>query len=81
MFNVVPGFGHTAGEALALHMDVDCIAFTGSTRIGRRMLEYAVSELPPEPPVVPGPKLLDLVRQEIQITVSQPSRIAAILWQ
>jgi len=41
VFNVVPGFGHTAGEALALHMDVDCIAFTGSTRIGRRMLEYS----------------------------------------
>ena len=41
VFNVVPGFGHTAGEALALHMDVDCVAFTGSTRIGRRMLEYA----------------------------------------
>jgi len=41
VLNVVPGFGHTAGEALALHMDVDCIAFTGSTRIGRRMLEYA----------------------------------------
>ncbi len=41
VFNVVPGFGHTAGEALALHMDVDCIAFTGSTRIGKRMLEYA----------------------------------------
>ncbi len=31
VFNVVPGFGHTAGKALALHMDVDCIAFTGST--------------------------------------------------
>ena len=41
VFNVVPGFGHTAGEALALHMDVDCVAFTGSTRIGRRMLEYS----------------------------------------
>ncbi|MCU0976167.1 MAG: aldehyde dehydrogenase [Steroidobacteraceae bacterium] len=41
VLNVVPGFGHTAGEPLALHMDVDCIAFTGSTRIGRRMLEYS----------------------------------------
>jgi 4-guanidinobutyraldehyde dehydrogenase/NAD-dependent aldehyde dehydrogenase len=41
VLNVVPGFGRTAGEALALHMDVDCVAFTGSTRIGRRMLEYA----------------------------------------
>ena len=40
VFNVVPGFGHEAGEALALHMDVDAIGFTGSTRIGRRMMEY-----------------------------------------
>jgi 4-guanidinobutyraldehyde dehydrogenase/NAD-dependent aldehyde dehydrogenase len=41
VLNVVPGFGATAGEALAMHMDVDCIAFTGSTRTGKRMLEYA----------------------------------------
>jgi gamma-glutamyl-gamma-aminobutyraldehyde dehydrogenase len=41
VFNVVPGFGHEAGEALALHMDVDAIGFTGSTRVGRCMLDYA----------------------------------------
>jgi len=41
VLNVVPGFGPEAGEALALHMDVDAIGFTGSTRVGRRMLEYA----------------------------------------
>ncbi len=41
VLNVVPGFGNTAGEALALHMDVDCVAFTGSTRVGKRMLEYS----------------------------------------
>jgi gamma-glutamyl-gamma-aminobutyraldehyde dehydrogenase len=41
VFNVVPGLGHEAGEALALHMDVDAIGFTGSTRVGRRMLDYA----------------------------------------
>ena len=41
VFNVVPGFGHEAGEALALHMEVDAIGFTGSTRVGRRMYEYA----------------------------------------
>ncbi len=41
VFNVVPGFGGEAGEALALHMDVDAIGFTGSTRVGRKMLEYA----------------------------------------
>ncbi|HEU4460072.1 MAG TPA: aldehyde dehydrogenase [Methylibium sp.] len=41
VFNVVPGYGHEAGEALALHSDVDAIGFTGSTRVGRKMLEYA----------------------------------------
>jgi len=41
VFNVVPGHGGEAGEALALHMDVDAIGFTGSTRVGRRMLDYA----------------------------------------
>jgi acyl-CoA reductase-like NAD-dependent aldehyde dehydrogenase len=41
VLNVVPGFGYTAGEALAMHMDVDCITFTGSTRVGKAMLEYS----------------------------------------
>lgn len=41
VFNVVPGYGHEAGSALGLHMDVDCIAFTGSTRVGKQILQYA----------------------------------------
>ncbi len=41
VFNVVPGFGPTAGKALALHMDVDCIAFTGSTSTGRAIMQFA----------------------------------------
>ena len=41
VFNVVTGFGATAGKALALHMDVDVLAFTGSGPVGRRLLEYS----------------------------------------
>jgi acyl-CoA reductase-like NAD-dependent aldehyde dehydrogenase len=41
VFNVVPGFGGTAGKALASHMDVDCIAFTGSTATGKLVMQYA----------------------------------------
>jgi acyl-CoA reductase-like NAD-dependent aldehyde dehydrogenase len=41
VFNVLPGFGTTAGKALALHMDVDCVAFTGSTVTGKALLQYA----------------------------------------
>lgn len=41
VLNVVPGFGETAGKALGLHMDVDCIAFTGSTPVGKLFQQYA----------------------------------------
>ncbi len=41
VFNVVPGFGHEAGSALALHMDVDSIGFTGSTRTGKLITQMA----------------------------------------
>jgi gamma-glutamyl-gamma-aminobutyraldehyde dehydrogenase len=41
VLNVLPGFGATAGQALGLHMDVDCLAFTGSTAIGKRFMEYS----------------------------------------
>ncbi|TDE40660.1 aldehyde dehydrogenase [Antarcticimicrobium sediminis] len=41
VFNVVPGYGHTAGKALGLHMDVDCLAFTGSTAIGKMFMQYS----------------------------------------
>ena len=41
VFNVLPGYGAEAGQALGLHMDVDCIAFTGSTRVGKQILQMA----------------------------------------
>ncbi len=41
VFNVVPGFGKGAGEPLALHMDVDGIVFTGSTAVGKHLLQCA----------------------------------------
>ena len=39
--NVVPGFGETAGAALAAHMDVDKVAFTGSTEVGKLIVAAA----------------------------------------
>ena len=41
VFNVVPGFGEVAGQALGRHMDVDAIAFTGSTEVGKLFLKYS----------------------------------------
>lgn len=41
VLNVLPGYGHTVGKALAVHMDVDTIVFTGSTRIAKQLLIYS----------------------------------------
>lgn len=41
VFNVLPGFGKGAGEPLALHMDVDGLVFTGSTAVGKHLLQCA----------------------------------------
>ncbi|XP_013387907.1 aldehyde dehydrogenase, mitochondrial-like [Lingula anatina] len=41
VINIVPGYGPTAGAALAEHMDVDKIAFTGSTEVGQLVMMAA----------------------------------------
>lgn len=41
VLNVLPGYGNEAGAALALHMDIDCIGFTGSTRTGKLIVQMA----------------------------------------
>ena len=41
VFNVVNGLGEAAGKPLARHMDVNKISFTGSTEVGKLMLQYA----------------------------------------
>ena len=43
--NVVPGYGETAGAALASHPDVDKVAFTGSTEVGKLILQAAAGNL------------------------------------
>ncbi|WP_053270185.1 aldehyde dehydrogenase [Pseudomonas chlororaphis] len=41
VLNVLPGYGHTVGKALALHMDVDTLVFTGSTKIAKQLMVYS----------------------------------------
>ena len=43
--NIIPGFGETAGAALAAHPDVDKIAFTGSTEVGKLIVRAASRDL------------------------------------
>jgi phenylacetaldehyde dehydrogenase len=43
--NIVTGFGETAGAALSAHPDVDKVAFTGSTEVGKLILQAAAGNL------------------------------------
>jgi len=45
VLNIVTGFGETAGAALAAHPDVDKIAFTGSTEVGKLIVQAAAGNL------------------------------------
>lgn len=45
VFNVVTGYGHTAGQWLAQHRDVDKVAFTGSTATGKKIIASAAGNL------------------------------------
>ena len=39
--NIIPGYGETAGAAISRHMDVDKVAFTGSTEVGKLIMKDA----------------------------------------
>ncbi len=41
VLQVLPGFGEKAGQALGRHLDVDMVAFTGSTEVGKYFLRYS----------------------------------------
>jgi aldehyde dehydrogenase (NAD+) len=43
VFNLLSGFGKVAGAAIAAHMDIDKVAFTGSTVVGRTIMKAAAS--------------------------------------
>jgi acyl-CoA reductase-like NAD-dependent aldehyde dehydrogenase len=45
VINIVPGYGNTAGQYLAEHLGVDKIAFTGSTAVGRKIVQASAGNL------------------------------------
>ncbi len=45
VINIVPGYGHTAGAHLSTHPDVNKISFTGSTVVGRKIVEASAGNL------------------------------------
>ena len=75
--NVVTGFGPTAGAALAAHMDVDRIAFTGSVGTGRRIVEASVSNMK-RVQVELGGKSPDIIFNDANLDLAVPGAAMAV---
>jgi phenylacetaldehyde dehydrogenase len=77
--NIVPGFGETAGAALAAHPDVDKIAFTGSTEVGKLILNAASGNLK-KVSLELGGKSPNVVLQDADLESAIPASAMAIFF-
>src|SRR5918993_1523816 len=81
VLNVITGPGDSVGEALGRHPDVDCLAFTGSTEVGRRFLHYAADSNLKRVLLELGGKSPQLVFPDVDDVASIAANIAvAIFW-
>jgi phenylacetaldehyde dehydrogenase len=77
--NIVTGYGETAGAALAAHQDVDKVAFTGSTEVGKLLVKAAAGNLK-KLSLELGGKSPNIVCQDADIAASIPGVAGAIFF-
>jgi phenylacetaldehyde dehydrogenase len=77
--NIVPGYGETAGAALSAHPDVDKVAFTGSTEVGKLILHAAAGNLK-KVSLELGGKSPNIVFQDADIEQTIPGAAMAIFF-
>ena len=77
--NIVPGYGETAGAALAAHPDVDKVAFTGSTEVGKLILGAASRNLK-KVSLELGGKSPNIVCKDADLEASIPGVASAIFF-
>jgi phenylacetaldehyde dehydrogenase len=77
--NVVPGYGETAGAALAAHPDVDKVAFTGSTEVGRLIVHAAAGNLK-RVSLELGGKSPNVIFKDADMKVAIPGAASAIFF-
>ncbi len=77
--NIVPGYGETAGAALAAHPDVDKIAFTGSTEVGKLIVHAATGNLK-KVSLELGGKSPNIVLEDADIEAAIPGAASAIFF-
>ncbi len=79
VLNVVPGYGETAGAALAAHPDVDKVAFTGSTEVGKLILQASAGNLK-KVSLELGGKSPNVVLKDADLDVAIPGAASAIFF-
>src|SRR5512142_1067709 len=77
--NVVPGYGETAGAALAAHPDVDKIAFTGSTEVGKLIVHAAAGNLK-KVTLELGGKSPNIIMADADLDLAIPGAASAIFF-
>ncbi|MGH8471183.1 MAG: aldehyde dehydrogenase family protein [Gammaproteobacteria bacterium] len=77
--NIVTGFGETAGAALAAHLDVDKVAFTGSTEVGRLIVRAAANDLK-KVSLELGGKSPNIILKDADLEVAIPGAASAIFF-
>jgi phenylacetaldehyde dehydrogenase len=77
--NIVTGFGETAGAALAAHPGVDKVAFTGSTEVGRLIVQAAVRDLK-HVSLELGGKSPNIILDDADLDVAIPGAASAIFF-
>jgi phenylacetaldehyde dehydrogenase len=77
--NIVPGFGETAGAALSAHPQVDKIAFTGSTEVGKLILQAATGNLK-KVSLELGGKSPNIVLDDADMNATIPGAASAIFF-
>ncbi len=79
VLNIVTGFGETAGAALAAHPDVDKVAFTGSTEVGKLILQAAAGNLK-KVSLELGGKSPNVVFKDADMDIAIPGAASAIFF-
>jgi phenylacetaldehyde dehydrogenase len=77
--NIVPGYGESAGAALAAHMDVDKVAFTGSTEVGKMIVHAATGNLK-KVSLELGGKSPNVIFKDANLEVAIPGAASAIFF-
>jgi len=77
--NIVPGYGETAGAALAAHPDVDKVAFTGSTEVGKLILQAAAGNLK-KVSLELGGKSPNIILDDADVSTAIPGAASAIFF-